>query len=716
MPIGNFPPHSAMLCPSCGTEVPDAVFCGSCGVKMPRTPEESPADPLKDALVSVVGSRYEVIRLLGRGGMAAVYLAREISLERLVAIKVLPPEIAITEEIRERFRREAKTAAKLTHPNIVPLYSFGDTDDMLYFVMGFVQGESLGEIMKRQGRIPEHTAREILSSIAGALEYAHKKGIVHRDIKPDNVLIDDESGKPMLTDFGIAKALAGGGTLTEVGSIVGTPAYMSPEQAAGERDIDGRSDLYSLGVMGYSMLAGHPPFDGDSVQAILAQHMTAEPAPLEDVADVPGKTAHAIHRCLAKDPADRWPSASAFQKEIAAGIVMTTDIPEELREFESYWSSKVPIGLWASVLATMASKLWDVPWEGGIPWFFVVLVTPLFIYLPVSRWKDELRPKGIDWETMRRVLWLQPKWWSLNYPLEFRRKPALWDRLPKMVKRVRYITSVGSLLMVGAGLPALLYVFGDPEMVLGRWAGGGLVPIYLLLAYQLVVRRRLKKLGASREEIDALMGRARYAWRAAIWKQPFLRALLGEETESLEAGIDQPDTPQGFADAIRRAAGQLGTPMREIAQDAREWAIRLAELAAASEEELSKLEGDVDRAELEKLEARIEKLTGSTSEHDLKMLELLEGQAELFRQLETRSRDAMARRDRVVELLRTLWLQVSNLRAQSAKDSFDTAEITGEIRSLCQDIERHVSAGQEAESLLKDGESEGSGERRAESG
>ncbi|MFQ5704956.1 MAG: protein kinase, partial [Gemmatimonadales bacterium] len=246
-------PMSERVCQQCRTPLPsDALFCLKCGSAVSPS-SSSNRDELLAALELAIGSQYEVLRLLGRGGMGAVYLARERALDRLVAIKVLPPDSTDAASV-ERFRREARTAAKLTHPNIVPLHTFGETHGMMYFVMGFVQGESVGAKLKRLGRLDANVARRILHETAGALHYAHEQGVVHRDIKPDNILIDDETGKSMLTDFGVAKSVAAGETITEFGTTLGTPHYMSPEQASGERDIDGRSDLYSLGVVGYRML------------------------------------------------------------------------------------------------------------------------------------------------------------------------------------------------------------------------------------------------------------------------------------------------------------------------------------------------------------------------------------------------------------------------------------------------------------------------------
>src|SRR6059036_3911684 len=210
-------------------------------------------------LVQALGTSYTVEGEIGRGGMGVVYNARDERLKRRVAVKVLPPELAFREEIRLRFLREAETAARLSHPHIVPIHSVGEgPDGLVYFVMAYVDGESLGAKLKRRGRLPPDEARRIMLETADALGAAHALGIIHRDVKPDNILLEGSRGRVVVTDFGIAKALSSttGGALTGTGVAIGTPHYMSPEQAAGDREIDGRSDIYSLGVVAYQMLAG----------------------------------------------------------------------------------------------------------------------------------------------------------------------------------------------------------------------------------------------------------------------------------------------------------------------------------------------------------------------------------------------------------------------------------------------------------------------------
>jgi serine/threonine-protein kinase len=249
--------------------------------------------------------------------MGVVYRARDERLQRRVAIKVLPPELAFQSDIRARFTREAQTAARLSHPHIVPIHTVGEGEGLVYFVMGYVDGESVAGRIKRRGKLPVEEARRIMAETADALGAAHTFGVIHRDIKPDNILLEGTRGRVMVTDFGIAKALsqASGATLTGAGVAIGTPSFMSPEQAAGEREIDGRSDIYSLGVVAYQMLTGDLPFYAPTVAGILMKQIT-EPAP--DVRgkrpDIPEDLALAVSRCLEKDPENRWPTADALRR------------------------------------------------------------------------------------------------------------------------------------------------------------------------------------------------------------------------------------------------------------------------------------------------------------------------------------------------------------------------------------------------------------------
>src|SRR6059036_530247 len=267
-------------------------------------------------LQAALAERYAIERELGQGGMAVVFLAQDLKHRRAVAIKVLRPELAMALGA-ERFLGEIETVAGLAHPHILPLYDSGEAAGFLYYVMPYVEGESLRERLTREKQLPLEDALRIVGEVATALSYAHSRGVVHRDIKPENILL--EAGQAVVSDFGIARAItaAGGERLTQTGVTVGTPGYMSPEQAAGERELDGRSDVYSLACVLYEMLAGNPPFMGSSPQAILARQ-SLEPVPrLRTLRDtVPEGVEHAIEQALAKTPADRFATATQFAEAL----------------------------------------------------------------------------------------------------------------------------------------------------------------------------------------------------------------------------------------------------------------------------------------------------------------------------------------------------------------------------------------------------------------
>jgi serine/threonine protein kinase len=286
---------------------------------------------LRTHIERVLSAHYELDNEVGRGGMGVVYRARDKRLKRHIAIKVLPPELAFQSAIKTRFLREAETAAQLSHPHIVPIYSVDEVEGLVFFVMAFVSGDNLAKRLHDSGVLAVDDVRRISREVGDALAYAHERGVVHRDIKPDNILLDAATGRTMVTDFGIARAASGedGGRLTATGMAIGTPAYMSPEQAAGDRQIDGRSDLYSLGVVAYQMLVGEPPFVANSTPAMLVKHISERPTPVtQRRSDVPSDLARAVMMCLEKDPAMRFPSATALVTALDTGNVPELRPPE----------------------------------------------------------------------------------------------------------------------------------------------------------------------------------------------------------------------------------------------------------------------------------------------------------------------------------------------------------------------------------------------------
>ena len=289
----------------------------------------APLDELFLDFQTALAGRYSIDSEIGRGGMGIVYLAREIDLDRPVAIKLLPPERAIDTALRERFLREARLAAKLSHPNIIPIHSVDDTGGFVYYVMSYVDGESLAQRVRTRGPLPASDGVRVLRETAWALASAHEQGVVHRDVKPDNILIESASNRVLVADFGIAAALgdvAGDG-------VSGTPEFMSPEQALGAQ-LDARSDLYSLGATAYFAFTGRLLFEGDSPTEVLAKQVTEAPKPLGSLGmPVPRKVAALVDRCLAKDPAQRPASAAALAEQLGVAIELRRELPAPLRNF-----------------------------------------------------------------------------------------------------------------------------------------------------------------------------------------------------------------------------------------------------------------------------------------------------------------------------------------------------------------------------------------------
>jgi eukaryotic-like serine/threonine-protein kinase len=307
----------APLCPDCRTELPPgATFCPACGTRTGthRVPPRHTVEGLPTALAE----RYTIEQELGRGGMAIVYLARDLKHDRAVALKIMLPELAASLG-KERFLREIQIIAKLAHPNILPLYDSGEVDGQLYYVMPFVPGETLRSLLERERQLPIEDALRITREIVDALAYAHSMGVVHRDIKPENVLL--EAGHAVVSDFGIARAVSasGGDQLTQTGMAIGSPIYMSPEQAGGNQPIDGRADVYSLGCVLYELLTGQPPFTGLTPQAVMARHtMEAVPPPHIVRQSITPQLEAVIFHALAKAPADRFHTAAAFGEALDA--------------------------------------------------------------------------------------------------------------------------------------------------------------------------------------------------------------------------------------------------------------------------------------------------------------------------------------------------------------------------------------------------------------
>ncbi len=361
-------------------------------------------------LKTALADRYAIESELGAGGMATVYLAEDVKHHRKVAVKVLRPELAAAIGA-ERFLREIEVAAQLNHPHILALYDSGESNEFLYYVMPVVEGESLRDRLNHEHQLPIDDAIRLTEQIASALDYAHRHGVIHRDIKPENVLLHE--GEAMVTDFGIALAIseAGGTRLTETGFSLGTPHYMSPEQVAGERALDARSDVYALGCVLFEMLAGEPPFTGNTAQSVIAKRLSESPPSVSTLRDtVPDALSATVTKALARSPADRYESAAAF----AAALADTTTIATERAAAPSRWKHPVAaaalfgiasLGILGAVYVVMLQlglPDWVLRAAGGL----LIIGLPIIVATALSERQRMFRAdrQGHRWLNWRRAV------------------------------------------------------------------------------------------------------------------------------------------------------------------------------------------------------------------------------------------------------------------------------------------------------------------------
>ena len=626
------------------------------------------SESLQDRVAAAVGGQYEIEGEIGRGGMSVVYRARDRRLNRTVAIKVLPPELAHDSAIRTRFTREAQMSAQLAHPHIVPIYDVGENEGLAYFVMAFVNGGNLAALLTREPRQPIEETRRLLCEIADALAYAHLRGVIHRDIKPDNILLDESSGRVMVTDFGIARAIEVSTRLTMTGIAVGTPAYMSPEQAVGDREIDGRSDVYSLGVIGYQMLSGRLPFSAGNSMALLLKHVSEAARPISELRpDAPKSLRETIERAMMKSAEDRWPTAAAMREALSGDRTGPPTWRADNREPVRYTSPR-PDGARAEIRSASPRRGSQTP-------------EPRQQAAPAEK-----PPNGIVLEAEHLA--------SLT-PAQ-RDDLRLWHGRVNLLDRVKAmrgyaVITFGAFCLAMAGLAGVENV---PPLVLGP-----VIPLYMTV--KLWRRGRSLRLSGLRLRRVLLMPRARHAI-----PQP-ARDPSGQQLEKL-APREVIESP--FGSAIRRAvddhaailalAAKLPKEQRSHLKDLEPTVDALVARVASVAQALYRLDQSIDPRLVDDLEMRIASAHSDSSPEGERRLALLRRQRATFD-------DILQRRAVLARQLENAGLTLGGLRLDLIKFGssglqsalLDMSTATQEARALSREIGLVLDAAAEVEKL-----------------
>ena len=624
---------------------------------------------LEARLTEAFGGAYSLESEIGRGGMGIVYRAHDERLKRTVAIKVLPPELAFRRDIRARFVREAETAARLSHPNIVPIHTVGDANDLVYFVMGYVDGESLALRIKRRGRLSVEEARRIMRETSDALAAAHQQGVIHRDVKPDNILLEGTRGRVMVTDFGIAKALsAEGGTLTDTGIAIGTPAFMSPEQAAGERVIDGRSDLYSLGVVAYQMLTGELPFQAPNVPGLLMKQISTPPTPISQVRpDIPRDLALTVMRCLEKDPEDRWPTADALRRALETNTY-TGPAPKS--------SARRP---------TPAAEPRRAP-------------APLDDD-SAAGWLDERRQRALARSDRARVK-LERRLDKMDRQLDRHR-----NEQEEVARRAAQTGEPLVVVQLRHRMARYASIIGPLMLVNFMFAGGVSHPWSLIPA-------AFMGFGLARDY--SRLWTAGYSWRDVLHRPPAPDAI---EAKLHPSALPAPGAPDEFGShaagiaqansdrqAILGMLERLPKSERKLLPDIHPTVDQLLERATGLARTLSALERDIDTAAEEKLDVRIAALEAEPASAEReRRLGLLQRQRQTVHDLAARRSSLEAQLEACLLAMQNVRFDLLRLRSAGVAEALgDLTQATQQARALSRDVDAAVSAAAEIRKLTGD--------------
>ena len=656
------------------------------------------ADYLRERVSAAVDGHYTIESEIGRGGMSAVYRARDQRLHRDVAIKVLTPELAFNPDVRARFMREAQTAARLAHPHIVPIYAVDELEGLVYFVMALVDGESAGDLLTREPSWTAERVSRVLRDVADALAYAHAHGVIHRDIKPDNILIDRATGKAIVTDFGIARAALADTRLTATGAAMGTPAYMSPEQALGEADIDGRSDIYSLGVVGYRMLAGDTPFKAANTPAMLVKHVSERPRPIREVRpDAPAYLAVAIDRAMAKRPADRWRDAAELRDALDKAAVPTDYAPAGIAEPSWQPHTQLP------------STLAQPP---------VMLPPPGLSRKELRRWA-KLQARLAKAEALRdavgtpRVIVGAS---SNGVPLAVDLGALRYDSRPLDHRVIAFRRSVIALAVLGPilflvnvasrGFPWFFIPTGFMLLDVVRkgasiWSDG----IGPIDAFKKGIRKRIRSMSESDAPETVAHAPVLPARPLAPRPAPPVDPASKLAASDVLAGPHGPVVRRAANDraTIRDTVASLSDIERDMIPDVSHTVDALAERVAQLATTLHHLDSDVSGSSLGALDSRIAGLKTETATPDRdRRLSLLERQRGSLRDLLDRRQALANQLESAALMLQNLKLDLLKLRSSGVGSSIeDVTSATQEARALSQDIGHIIEASDDLRKLQR---------------
>ena len=633
-------------------------------------------DPLRILLDTALSRQYEIIRSLGKGGMASVYLARERNLERFVAIKVLRPDLAMAEGHRERFRREARTAANLSHPGILALHSFGEIENLWYFVMTYVRGETLGDKVKREGMLQWREAHRILSEITDALDCAHRSGVVHRDIKPANILLDSDSGRAMLADFGISKINGGADSLTSTGAVVGTPDYMSPEQVSAARDIDERSDIYSLGAVAYVMLSGHEPFRSDNTVRTLYRRLLEDAPPLSTVVpSVPADLSSLVEKCMARERNDRWPNARAL-REALDNIVTTEKLPDVARDLPSFGAYSF---LWTTACLVFAFATERTASERVIL-LLVALLAPVGLALHFRSGAA----RGMRFRELLAIALWPPEWWSMWWPASLRRPSDVWKRLPWVARATRIMISLATvtlltLIILRGRLSPTAVTRYETWVTSAEWAIVIVVATAVAAAFAWVHRKGMSLDNAPRLLLGPTLA-------STNWGESEMTRILAP----LPGSVRPPDRdiPSDYLRAIRELAPALTNSRAGLGHRITAAAGCLVTAIEHRDRELGSISRDAGPTEANRLASQLAALAaeeGDTGER-LELRELVRHQLHVVQKMQTRREIILHERAHFTGLLRALWALI--LTAQGS-DPLDAEALT-RLDAVCEEVSLEI--------------------------